>query len=87
MSAWLPFIVLVRDVPTLRGVASAYPLSCVALAEFDESPLSRTVFPTGSKYFTGTKPLVFASGLHASYQSVSFSRLMTCKKSPAEKDK
>lgn len=45
--------------------------------------LRLSVFPMTSKYETGTKPrAVGISGLHASYQSSSSSRLITWKKSP-----
>jgi hypothetical protein len=53
--------------------------------DFVELPLSLTVFPTVSKYVTGTSPRVPWSGLQASYQSESFSRPTTCRKSPCEK--
>ena len=48
-----------------------------------ELVLCLSVFPMISKYETGTKPRALTdSGLQASYQSVSSSRLMTWKKSP-----
>ena len=52
-------------------------------AEAFEPVLCRSVFPMTSKYDTGTSPLALGiNGLQASYQSSSFSLLMTWKKSP-----
>jgi hypothetical protein len=48
--------------------------------------LSRSVRPRAWKKATGTRPRASGrAGLQASYQSVSFSRPMTWKKSPREK--
>lgn len=54
--------------------------------EAAEPALCLSVLPMTSKYETGTRPRALGiKGLHASYQSSSFSRLMTWKKSPLAK--
>lgn len=68
-----------------RAEESEYPLSWGALES--EPRLSLAVLPTVSKYLTGTRPRVPCSGLQASYQSWSFSRATTCRKSPCEKER
>jgi len=66
---------------------SEYPESCGGRTLFapdvTEPPLCLSVFPMISKNDTGTNPRALGiKGLQASYQSGSFSRLMTWKKSP-----
>lgn len=81
------------DVVTVVAEVSAYPESWSGIlvdSARDRSgfdwPLSLSVRPRAWKNATGTKPRASGrAGLHASYQSVSFSRPMTWKKSPREK--